>query len=126
MLKDGALDGLSIGYRVRASSYDEVSGICTLQVLDLREVSIVTIGANEHATISNVKAQRAAQDIIERLKAGERLTEREFETMLKGALNFSNSQAERAARNCLKGQGEPDNAASAADFASAFKALMRG
>ena len=124
LLKDGAIDGLSIGYRIRKHSEDADTGVWTLEKLDLYEVSVVTIGANENATINSVKAMKAAHTLVERLKAGERLTEREFETMLKGALGFSNSQAERAARLCLKGQGEPDDAASAADFASAFSALM--
>lgn len=124
LLKDGAIDGLSIGYRIKEYSVDNDSGVWTLEKLDLYEVSVVTIGANESATINSVKAMKAAHDIVERLKAGDRLTEREFEVMLKGALGFSNSQAERAARLCLKGQGEPDEAASAADFASAFLARM--
>ena len=124
LLKDGAIDGLSIGYRIREYSVDNDTGVWTLEKLDLFEVSVVTIGANENATVNSVKAMKAAHDIVERLKAGDRLTEREFEMMLKGALGFSNSQAERAARLCLKGQGEPAEAASAADFASAFLAQM--
>lgn len=126
LLKDGAMDGLSIGYRIAPNGYDsdDETGVWTLKKLDLFEVSVVTIGANENATIHSVKAMKAAHDLVERLKAGDRLTEREFETMLKGSLGFSNSQAMRAARICLKGQGEPAEAASAADFASAFQALM--
>lgn len=124
LLKDGAIDGLSIGYRIKEYSVDNDTGIWTLEKLDLFEVSVVTIGANENATVSSVKAMKAAHDLVDRLKAGDRLTEREFEMMLKGALGFSNSQAERAARLCLKGQGEPAEAASAADFASAFLAQM--
>lgn len=59
---------------------------------------------------------------MERLKAGDRLTEREFETWLKG-LGLSNSQAERAARIHLKGQGEP---AGAADDGLAFLQALTG
>lgn len=114
LLKDGAIDGLSIGYRIKEYSVDTDTGVWTLEKLDLFEVSVVTIGANENATIASVKAAKAAHDLVERLKAGDRLTEREFETMLKGALGFTNSQAERAARVCLKGQGEPDDAANEA------------
>lgn len=123
LLKDGAIDGLSIGYRIRQHSVDDDTGVWTLEKLDLFEVSVVTIGANENATVSSVKALKAAHDIVERLKAGDRLTEREFETMLKGALGFTNSQAERAARVCLKGQGEPDEAA---QEARALLVALRG
>lgn len=121
LLKNGDIDGLSIGYRIKEYSVDTDSGVWTLEKLDLFEVSVVSIGANSHATVDNVKAAKAAQELVDRLRAGDRLTEREFEQMLKGALGFSNSQAERAARLCLKGQGEPAEAANeAADF---FRAL---
>lgn len=121
LLKEGDIDGLSIGYRIKEYSVDTDSGVWTLEKLDLVEVSIVSVGANENAVVQNVKAAKAAHDLMERLKAGDRLTEREFETWLKG-LGLSNSQAERAARIHLKGQGEP---AAAADDGLAFlRALM--
>ncbi|MEF2551997.1 HK97 family phage prohead protease [Aurantimonas sp. A2-1-M11] len=109
LLKEGDIDGLSIGYRIREYSVDTDTGVWTLEKLDLLEVSVVSIGANENAVVSSVKAAKAAHELNERLKAGDRLTEREFETWLKG-LGFSNSQAERAARVHLKGQGEPADA----------------
>ncbi|MER5171596.1 HK97 family phage prohead protease [Thioclava kandeliae] len=123
LLKEGDIDGLSIGYRIKQHSVDADTGIWTLEKLELREVSVVSIGANENATIASVKSAKAAHGLIERLKAGDRLTEREFEDMLKGSLGFSNSQAERAARVHLKGQGEP---AKAADEAAQFWAAMLG
>ena len=121
LLKDGDIDGLSIGYRVKAYSVDQDSSIWTLERLDLQEVSVVSAPANDAATVSSVKAAKAAHDLLERLKAGDRLTEREFETVLKGALGFSNSQAERAARLHLNGQGEP---AAADDEVRAFLAAL--
>ena len=122
LLKEGDIDGLSIGYRIKEYSVDTDSGVWTLEKLDLHEVSVVSIGANETATITNVKAAKAAHNIFERLKAGDQLTEREFETWLKG-LGLSNSQAERAVRIHLKGQGEPDKAA---NDARAFLEALRG
>lgn len=106
LLKERDIDGLSIGYRIKEYSVDTDTGVWTLEKIDLREVSIVSIGANDNATIASVKAAKAAHELSDRLKAGDRLTEREFETWLKG-LGFSNSQAERAARVHLKGQGDP-------------------
>lgn len=116
LLKAGDIDGLSIGYRIKSYSVDTETSVWTLETLDLVEVSVVSVGANENAIVSSVKAAKAAHDLMEKLKAGERLTEREFETWLKG-LGLSNSQAERAARLHLKGQGEP---AEAADDGVAF------
>ncbi|KTQ96797.1 peptidase U35 [Aureimonas ureilytica] len=119
LLKAGDIDGLSIGYRIKEYSVDTDTNIWTLETLALHEVSIVSIGANDNATISSVKAAKAVHDLNEKLKAGDRLTEREFELWLKG-LGFSNSQAERAARVHLKGQGEPAAADDALDFCRAF------
>lgn len=121
LLKAGDIDGLSIGYRIRGYEVDEERGTWTLTKLDLHEVSIVSIGANENATIAAVKSERRMLEIVEKLKAGDRLTEREFEFVLKGAFDLSNSQAERAARIHLKGQGEPDEAADGGAF---LRALM--
>ena len=109
LLKAGDIDGLSIGYRIKEYSVDTDSGVWTLEKLDLIEVSVVSVGANENAVVSSVKAAKAAHDLTEKLKAGDQLSAREFETWLKG-LGFSNSQAERAARVHLKGQGEPAEA----------------
>lgn len=109
LLKAGDIDGLSIGYRIKEYSVDTESGVWTLEKLDLIEVSVVSVGANENAVVSSVKAAKAAHDLMEKLKAGDQLTAREFETWLKG-LGFSNSQAERAARVHLKGQGDPAEA----------------
>ncbi|MGV0878058.1 HK97 family phage prohead protease [Martelella sp. FLE1502] len=123
LLKAGDIDGLSIGYGIVDYEADKKNAVWYLKELDLFEVSVVSIGANENATVSSIKAARAAHELIERLKAGDRLTEREFEDLLKGSLGFSNSQAERAARLHLKGQGEP---AEAADDEAQFWAAMRG
>jgi HK97 family phage prohead protease len=122
LLKAGDIDGLSIGYRIKEYSVDTESGVWTLEKLDLVEVSIVSVGANENAIVSSVKAAKAAHDLTEKLRAGDRLTQREFETWLKG-LGFSNSQAERAARIHLKGQGEP---ADADDDGVAFLRALSG
>lgn len=122
LLKAGDIDGLSIGYRIKEYSVDTDSGIWTLEKLDLIEVSVVSVGANENAVVQSVKAAKAAHDLMERLKAGDRLTEREFEMWLKG-LGLTNSQAERAARLHLKGQGDP---AAAAHDGLAFLQALKG
>ena len=121
LLKEGDIDGLSIGYRIKEYSVSEDTGVWTLLRLDLKEISVVSIGANENATIASVKSARAMAEIKEKLAAGDLLTVRELETAFKG-LGLSNSQAERAARVHLKGQGEPAKAASdALDFLRAMR-----
>lgn len=114
LLKAGDIDGLSIGYRTRKHSEDSETEVWTLEKVDLFEVSVVSIGANENATIEAVKAQKRdiakTEALIAKVAAGDRLTEREFEDLAKGTWQLSNSQAERAARVHLKGQGEPAEA----------------
>lgn len=119
LMKAGALSALSIGYRTLKSAPD--GNMRLLEKVDLFEVSPVTFPMNERARISSVKAD-GCDDIIDKLAAGDRLTEREFEKLAKG-LGLSNSQAERAARIHLKGQGDPAKAASEADQ---FWAALRG
>lgn len=122
LLKEGDIDGLSIGYRVKEFSVDTETDIYTLEKVNLHEISIVSIGANESATIESVKSSRLILKLVDKLSAGDRLTEREFETLLKGSLGLSNSQAERAARVHLKGQGDPAKAESEAiEFLRALK-----
>ena len=85
-------------------------------------MSVVSIGADDTATISSVKSSKNNHEILEKLKAGDRLTEREFEAILKGTLGLSNSQAERAARIHLKGLGEPAAAKDARALLEALRA----
>lgn len=114
LLKEGDIDGLSIGYRIPPGGFrvDDETGVWYLEKLDLREVSIVSIGANQNAQVTSVKAAKTCHELLEKLKAGDRLTERQFESLFKGTWGFSNSQAERAARVHLKGSGDPAKAAS--------------
>ncbi|MCJ8139507.1 HK97 family phage prohead protease [Falsirhodobacter halotolerans] len=119
LMKGGAIGGLSMGYRVTRWEYEEK--IRVLHEVDLYEVSAVTFPMNEKARITAVKSD-GIEDIVTKLAAGDRLTEREFERMAKG-LGLSNSQAERAARIHLKGQGEPATAANdVAQFLAALRA----
>ena len=120
LIEAGAVDGLSIGYRTINAHKDE-NGRRILQKIELWEVSIVTFPMLPSATIAS--KTDVPNEIVERLKAGDRLTEREFEKLAKG-VGLSNSQAERAARIHLKGQGEPVEAATEAE--EFFTALLGG
>lgn len=79
LMKVGAVDGLSIGYRVVNSARDADNGARLLQEIDLREVSVVTFPMNETSLIASVK--------------GSLPTEREFERWLTQDAGFSRSQA---------------------------------
>lgn len=119
LIKAGSIDGLSIGYRTINAQKDE-GGNRVLEEVELWEVSLVTFPMLPTARVAT-KGDVPA-DVIEKLKAGDRLTEREFEKMAKG-FGLSNSQAERSARIHLKGQGDP---AAAEKEAMAFLKVMSG
>jgi uncharacterized protein len=82
-MKARTVTGLSIGYWVRESSYDEKTGIRTLTKLDLVEISLVTFPANDDARVEAVKFK---------LAHGELPTDREFEKFLRDA-GFSKTRA---------------------------------
>lgn len=82
LMKARAVSGLSIGYWVRESTYDEKTGIRTLTKLDLVEISLVTFPANDEARVEAVKFK---------LARGQLPTLPEFETYLREA-GFSKSQ----------------------------------
>ncbi len=106
LMKHGAIDGLSIGYRVRKWSFNEEDSVLELLDIDLKEISIVTFPANEDSLIDNVKNT---------LEKGEMPTLPEFEKFLRDAGGFSKSQATAIAGHGLRPliQGEPETKKSA-------------
>lgn len=79
LMEIGAIDGLSIGYRVVNASREASNGARLLEEVDLREISVVTFPMNETSLISSVK--------------GELPTEREFERWLMQDAGLTRSQA---------------------------------
>eukprot|EP01037_Dinobryon_pediforme_P009569 gene9569-9645_t len=55
LMKEGAVDGLSIGFRTQKSVTDSATGVRRLQKLDLWEISIVTFPMLPNARVSSVK-----------------------------------------------------------------------
>ena len=69
LMKAGAIDGLSIGYRMLKDEIDRVKGIRKLLEVDLREISIVTFPMNESAAVTAVKNADAARIVAALRKA---------------------------------------------------------
>lgn len=65
LLKDGALNSMSIGYRVKKEHYDRDKKVNQLAEIDLHEISLVTIPANQEATVSAVKDSEGQYNIRE-------------------------------------------------------------
>lgn len=55
LMRAGALDGLSIGFRTLKDRFDRAKGIRYVEEVDLPEVSVVTFPMNPRATVSSVK-----------------------------------------------------------------------
>ena len=85
LMKMGALDGLSIGFRVNPKEveYDRRANKRIIKEVELMEVSLVTFPMNPKATIHAVK--------------GEDISIREWENGLRDAFNLSRSEAKVAA-----------------------------
>lgn len=117
LMKARVVKGLSIGYYVRADSYDEKTSIRTLTELDLREISVVTFPANEEAQVENVK-----HALRHMLDAGQLPSVKNFEDFLREA-GFSKSQAAAIAVHGLSKlhRGEPDGNKGVLELLSNFK-----
>ncbi len=109
LMKNKAVRGLSIGYRVLESVPD--GAVNRLKRIDLHEVSVVAIPAASRARIVTVKSHDDFLLLQARLLAGELPSDRELDKGLKVAFGLSNSQAEKAVRLLRKGPalGEPGN-----------------
>ena len=117
-MKAKAITGLSIGYYVLSDSYNEKSGIRTLNELDLVEISIVTNPANSDARIEAVKSLIAH---------GGMPSLNEFERFLREA-GFSKSQAAVIANRGLthllrSGSGGKSEVPSVAELMSDYKKI---
>jgi uncharacterized protein len=95
LMKMGAIDSLSIGYRVDAKGYhyDDKGKRRYLKSLDLMEISAVTFPMNPKARVSSVKTDR---------------TVREWEEVLRDAADLSRSEAKVAASAVAKALEQRD------------------
>lgn len=110
---DGALAGLSIGYRSTKERYTDKAR--ELIEVGLHEASLVSIPMNERALITNVK---------EILAGGNLPTVREFEEFLRDAGGFSKSKSAAIASACAPHlRGEPEEPA---NELAAFLQALRG
>lgn len=96
LLKMGALDGLSIGFRVapKGQEYDPKSNKRYIKEVELMEVSLVTFPMNPKARVRSVKSEER--------------TIREWESGLRDAFNLSRSEAKVAAKAVHETFGQRD------------------
>lgn len=71
LLKAGAMRGLSIGYAVKRARRDADSGLRELLEVELWEVSLVTMPANQAAQVTVVKTQDAGMALLKAMQRAE-------------------------------------------------------
>jgi HK97 family phage prohead protease len=113
LMKDGALSGLSIGYKTVDAQYDPDLGIRSLNKLDLLEVSPVTMPMNDMAGITNVKAADQIKTI------------REFEDFLRDEGGFSHAAAKAIASGGFKSLDPRDEDGAITDLLNAIHQVKR-
>ena len=94
LMKAGALEGLSIGFRTEKGARDTRSGVRRLTKIDLWEISIVTFPMQPGARVTAVKSGVFA--------GNKPLTEREFERFLTREAGLKRSEAVALMRSGFK------------------------
>ena len=117
LMKAGALEGLSIGFRSEKATRDNGSGIRKLSKIDLWEISVVTFPMQPGARVTAVKAGAFAGD-----KAP---TEREFERFLTREAGLKRSEAAALMRGGFKSLAAMRDAGGEATHTDDGVALMR-
>lgn len=84
LMKQGALNGLSIGYFVK--DYEDKKGVRYLKELSLHEVSVVTFPMNELARVSSVKSIDTIRD-FEQVMRDLGFSRQEAKTIASGGFN---------------------------------------
>lgn len=98
LMRAGALDGLSIGFRTQKARHDRAGGVRRLYEVDLWEISVVTFPMQPNARIRQVKA-------------GCLPTEREFERWLVRDAGFTRAKARAIIRSGYKSLARKQDAA---------------
>jgi HK97 family phage prohead protease len=116
LIKEGAMRGLSIGYRAKKADYPKEAGKPRriLRDVDLGEVSVVDDPADASAIITGVKAAQSVRTI------------REFEDWLRDVGGYSHAAAKAITAGGFKASTEPrdeDGTAELRSYAERFRAL---
>jgi hypothetical protein len=94
LMRAGAIDGLSIGFRTVKAHRDRHRGIRRIEKIDLWEISIVTFPLLPEARIAAIKSRPFAHA---------RPSEREFERWLTQDAGLTRSEARAVLRSGFKG-----------------------
>lgn len=124
LMRAGALDGLSIGFKTVKARRDRATGVRRLEKIDLWEISIVTFPLLPEARITSTKTKPFASAPP---------TEREFERWLTRDAGLTRSEARALMRSGLSGlkalrdagEGQSEEARLATLMRHAARTLLR-
>jgi len=116
LMRAGALDGLSIGFRTVKARRDRATGVRRLEKIDLWEISIVTFPLLPEARITTTKTKPFASG---------QPTEREFERWLTRDAGLTRSEARALMRSGLSGLKALRDAGDGQSEEQRLAALMR-
>jgi HK97 family phage prohead protease len=94
LMRAGALDGLSIGFKAEKARRDSRSGVRRIEKIDLWEISVVTFPMLPEARVASVKRRPFADNIP---------TERDLERWLTRDAGLTRSEARAILRDGFKG-----------------------
>lgn len=117
LMRAGAIDGLSIGFKAVRARRDAARGRRLIEKIDLWEISIVTFPMLPGARIAAVKSRPFAECLP---------TEREFERWLMQDAGLSRSEARAVSRGGLKGLAATQDAAGATSDEACLRAKLAG
>lgn len=116
LMRAGALDGLSIGFKTVKARRDRATGVRRIETIDLWEISIVTFPLLPEARITSIKTKPFASAPP---------TEREFERWLTRDAGLTRSEARALMRSGLSGLKALRDAGSGQSEEARLAALMR-
>jgi len=122
LMRDGAVNGLSIGFRTRRSKLDRKTGVRTITDADLWEISVVTFPMLPQARVENVKSLRGVA-----AKAGPP-SKREFERWLTRDVGLTRMEARTVMAkgfNAIVGKRDAANSTKANGEAELERSLRR-
>jgi HK97 family phage prohead protease len=126
LAKNGAVRGLSIGYREVRTEPDGNNR--KLLELDLMEISPVSFPANRRATITAVKSERM-DEFAQRLRDGDPMPIKEFEDILRDAgvpKSMATAIASHGYAKAIRSESEGEATARSEDALKALSAAISG
>lgn len=131
LLKDGAIDSFSIGFRIKDSDFDRDRGVRLIKDIDLGEVSFVTFPANPAATLSVIKSAGELETIkdVEKFLREKGLSRKESETIISKIKGIQQETAETTQGDPVdkvveKSEGDPVENETATEFSEQLDSMI--